>query len=221
MGDDEIEVEPPAESAKDPLRADEQPAATGNDMADKPADEAAAEKSKSDWRTTLISAVAALLGALIGGVASYLVATQSSLHQADAALLDKRQSDYADYLAAETKLQGVEYTLHTYYERYDETNIDTLQQAADHYYDLKDAAVSTDYLVALVCSPEVDKARIAIVDLQQSIDADLHALADDSKYRQKLNPETVQRYGSQVEQLTGLFSDFTHAARATDLRQRS
>jgi hypothetical protein len=201
---------PPAEpTIEQPEQADVKPEI----QAGKPK----SEDSKSDWRPPLISALAALLGALIGGLSSYIVAQHNNSDTAEATLKAKRQTDYANYLSAETNLQGVENTLGNYFSRFDPSIVPQIQDAANKYYDLKDKVVNTDYVVALSCSRDVDEARTAIVQQQGSIDKDFHSLADDSRGRQQLNSGTVQDYVSEVDGLTALFANFTNVARNVDL----
>jgi hypothetical protein len=164
--------------------------------------------------------VSALLGALIGGISSYLVATQSNSYQAEAALLARKQTDYTAYLSAETDVQGAANTLRSVFERYEDSDINLLQQDADKYADAQAASVRNDFVISLIASPEVDKVRVEIARIANGISDDYHSLADDSKYRQHLNPKTVQHFGSQVDQLEGLFEDFRDAARA-DLHPKS
>lgn len=148
-----------------------------DDKAKAQAAESKSEGSKSDWRHTLIiaafSAFAALLGAAVGGFFTYWGSHSQSIAQADAALIERKQSVYADYITAEVTRSSTERLLIDLL-RERPIPIDRVNKTTDTRNDLIDKCARTGYILRFNASDAVDNIRMTIdqdeTDISEIID---------------------------------------------------
>jgi hypothetical protein len=176
-------------------------------QADNPADELTAEAGKPEpetpkprwwrfWRrqreqrgrpesrfsvlTALISAAAALIGAAVGGIASYeaaqsqaaaqfRVAQANNTAQANQALITRKQTAYSDYIAAEDDLEAAELRFRDAIAVFRPPNIDPIEAAYKEYFDVHTKWLHVVDMVELVDSPEVGHSLDAISTQQTDV----------------------------------------------------
>jgi hypothetical protein len=182
-----------------------------------------------------VGALATLLGAAVGAVATgyfsdkaaqrqadaqIRTAQSSNMAQAEAALMAKRQTDYANFLTAETDLQGIEMTLKNYFLRFPLSESDRAQflDRIGQWNDLMPKAVHADFIVGLIDSPDVDKARVPISAQQNEIENYIHTFAQSDRNNQPIDSSTLQDYVSKVDGLQPLFETFAGVARTSDMK---
>jgi hypothetical protein len=161
------ENQPPGHEAQPQPSAGEKTAAQPDKTGDEPKVQAKtkSEDSKSEWRHTLITAVisalAALLGASVGGFFTYWGSHSQSTAQADAALIERKQSVYADYITAEVERSNTEHLLAHYLgER--PIPVDQVNKIIDTRNDLIDKCARTGYILRLNASDAVNNIRLTI-----------------------------------------------------------
>lgn len=162
------ENQPPEHEAQPQPSAGEPTAAQPEKTGDEPkvqARKTKSEDSKSEWRHTLITAVisalAALLGASVGGFFTYWGSHSQSTAQADAALIERRQSVYADYITAEVDRSNTEHLLADYLSERP-IPVDQVNNTVDTRNDLIDKCARTGYILRFNASDAVDNIRLTI-----------------------------------------------------------
>jgi hypothetical protein len=159
----------PAEHEAQPQPSEGEPTVAQPEKTDDKAKAQAAESksggSKSDWRHTLItaaiSALAALLGAAVGGFFTYWGSHSQSIAQADAALIERKQSVYADYITAEVARSSTEHLLTDYLSERP-IPVDQVNKTADTRNDLIDKCARTGYILRFNASDAVENIRMTI-----------------------------------------------------------
>lgn len=166
---DNDEIQPPEYEAQGQQPDDEPKVLAGDRERKRPK---SASGNRSDRRFTIItasiSASAALLGALVGGISTYMVAQRNNIADADTAQIASRKSAYADYLSAETDLEGAEYKLADTL-RDQPNNLDAVLSAVNQFNDRKHKEWRVGDIVSLVDSDPVKNARIEIAKEQHKI----------------------------------------------------
>lgn len=129
------------------------------------------ERKKAERRFTLataaISATAAILGAAVGGIFSYLASHTQSTAQADAALVSRRQSTYSDYISQISDLtdsEGLVLDALAFFHDHDGSNMEQVRSFVDDYNNAFAKVKHTDYIVILNDSDAVDAARRRITN---------------------------------------------------------
>lgn len=167
----------------------------------------------SAWITAVISALAALMGALVGGISSYVVAQSTSTAEADAAQIARRETTYADYITDESDL------LRSYGDLADHFRLNPgdraewdamLKTEADIYTKW----LHTDFIVRVVESPGVDQARQAIFDHNLKIKNLWHGLRSQVDNHEPINQHHLQGLYSEISGMTSFLDAFTKAAQA-------
>jgi hypothetical protein len=173
-----------------------------------------AQPSKRESRfsilTALISAIAALLGALIGGIASYMVAQSNNTAQAEVEQVKTRQKTYADLITYQSDLlvSDNDVAYHYQFNPGDSDERDKVVNAQGENYE---KWLHTDFIVRVVeSSPKVDSARKAIYDHNLKIRNLIGDLVD---HHNPTNEATTNALESEYEGMTGLLGDFTKAAK--------
>jgi hypothetical protein len=178
------------------------------------------EDSKSDWRHTLItaaiSALAALLGAAVGGLFSYLGSHSQSVAQTDAALIKGRQTTYSDYMTEMVDLADTEHVLvdNLRHFHYDPDHLDQLNSTVKQYNDDGTKAKHTDYIVSLNASDAVDNIRDQIAVKQKDIHGVMSRALDQAYGQKPVEIDLLNDLYSKIDAVSAKFDDFTNAARA-------
>jgi hypothetical protein len=160
--------------------------------------------------TALISAMAALLGALVGGIASYMVAESNNTAEAEEAQIKTRQTTYADLITYQSDLliSDNDLDLHYKFNPDDSGERDKVAKAQEDNYG---KWLHTDFIVRVVeSSPKVDSARKAIYDHNLKIRDLLQDLTD---HHNPIDETTTSALESEYEGMIPLLDDFTKAAK--------
>ena len=188
-----------------------------------------AQRSGSESRfsvlTAVISAVAALLGATVGGIASYKaaqsqaaaqfrVAQADNAAQADQALISRRQTAYSDYLAAETDLDNAEYRLHDAVVDFKPPDVDPVKAASKQFGDEAGKWVGIHASVRLVDSPEVDQLAEVIANKQGQIFTMAQRITDEALYQMTVDQPALSQLIVEVRGMDDLKTKFVITARA-------
>src|SRR5271157_3324022 len=160
---EEAQSQPPANEppVAQPRQADDEPKVEAEEPRPKAAESQSKPESRFSVYTALISAFAALLGVLVGGIASYMVAQSNNTAQADAELVKSRLTNYADFLTAEIDMLDSGYKLLAYLQ---DPSRD-IYATGDAYREFKannEKEVHGDYIISLIDSPATDRARSAM-----------------------------------------------------------
>ena len=176
-----------------------------------------AQPSKRESRfsvlTALISALAALLGALVGGVSSYMVAQSNNAAQAEVAQIKTRQTAYADLISYQSDLLISDNALEDHYKFNpgDSDDGDKVLKAQQENYG---KWLHTDFIVRVVeSSPKVDPARKVIHDHNLKIRDLLQDLMDQVDDHKPIDATTTNVLESEYEGMSGLLDDFTKVAK--------
>jgi hypothetical protein len=128
------------------------------------------ERKKSERRFTLataaISATAAILGAGVGGLFSYLASHTQSTAQADAALISRRQSTYSDYISQISDLadsEGLLVDALLFFHDHG-SNSDQVRTFVGDFNNVFAKVKHTDHIVILNDSDAVDDIRNRITN---------------------------------------------------------
>jgi hypothetical protein len=131
--------------------------------------------------TAGISALAALLGALIGGISSYLVAQSNNAAEAESAQISRKETTYADFITHSSDLVRVDSDLTNHYKSHPADTAEQ-NQLHDALADEYSKWLHTDFIVRVVDSPEVDSARneiyrhiLIIRDLLRDLPEEVHS----------------------------------------------
>jgi hypothetical protein len=162
-----------------------------------------------------ISALAALMGALIGGLSSYFVAQDNNAAQADEAQIARKQAAYADYITHHTDLMITEADVSVHYRSNsaDTDEVNALNKRLDDNYS---KWLHTDFIVRVVDTPGVDSLRAAIYDQIQTISSALGDLGDIIRDG-KAPDQALDKLDEHYRKMAKLEDAFTKAAK-DDLR---
>jgi hypothetical protein len=174
------------------------------------------QRSKPDRYTFItagISALAALAGALIGGISSYLVAQSNNAAEVEAAQISKKETTYADFITSETDLLRASADVSDHY-RLNPGDTAEEDQVIKTYGENYSKWLHTDFIVRVVDSPAVDSVRNAIYE-HILIIKDLNTdLADESAGKPpKPMDKTITKLRSEYDVTLKLESSFTQAAK--------
>lgn len=234
---EQVSSQPPDHEPEAQRAADEAPA-------DHPADDSKAEageaepeapKPSSEQRgrpesrfsvlTALISAAAALIGAIVGGVGSYVAAQSQATAQfrvaqannvatADQALITRRQTAYSDFMAAEKDLEDAAFQFGMAIYDFNPPNIDPIKAAFSRWDDVHtkwEHAVGT---VELVDSPNVRHSLQPILKEQDALRSKLEMLYTPAIYQlAATDMAELERFTEKREGLSKLDSAFLDAAK--------
>jgi hypothetical protein len=174
-------------------------------------------RNGTDWRvpliTAAISAFAALIGALIGGVASYMVAQSSSTAQADAALIARKATTYADYITYQSDLLRADSDLVEHF-RSNPGDTAAMDLLVKTWRDNDGKWLHTDFIVEVVASPQVFSKRKAISVHNDTIRSLLQSLIDEANSHEPINQSALVKLHTEFHDMNGVFTSFTDAARA-------
>jgi hypothetical protein len=228
-----------------------QPAADER-QADHPADEPQAEAGKREpetpkprwwrfWRrqseqrgrpesrfsvlTALISAAAALIGATVGGIASYeaaqsqataqfRVAKANNGAQANQALITRRQTAYSDFISSETDLQDAEFRLLDAIVDFRPPNIDRVvavfkQENAAHIKWMHEVAN-----VQIVGSTEANLSLNAIIGRQADLSQTISIFVNQVQYQMMpVDDSADHKFFTNIKGLDELTPQFINAAK--------
>jgi hypothetical protein len=210
----------PPEHEVQPEPAGNEPRVAQPGQADRAPKVEAGEADPKTWRskpdrytliTAGISALAALLGALIGGISSYLVAQSNNAAEAESAQISRKETTYADFITHSSDLLRADNDLTDHYKSNpaDTAEEDQLQNTVSGNYG---KWLHTDFIVRVVDSPEVDSARNAIYEHILTIRGLLTELADEVHSRKPIN-QTTANLESEYEGVNVLENTFTKAAK--------
>jgi hypothetical protein len=239
-------------SSQPPDHEPEAQPAADEPQADDPADEPKAEAGKPEpetpkprwwrfWRrqreqrgrpesrfsvlTALISAAAALIGATVGGIASYeaaqsqaaaqfRVAQSNNTAQANQALITRKQTAYSDYIAAEDDLEVVELRLREVISNFRPPNIDPIEAAFKEWDDVHTKWLHVVDMVELVDSPEVEHSLEAISTQQIDLGITITSFVNQTKYDMTtVDQSALDQFVKKVQGLNPLGNDFIAAAK--------
>ena len=181
-------------------------------------------ESRFSVLTALFSAVAALAGAAVGGIASYKaaesqaaaqfrVAQANNAAQADQALISRRQTAYSDFLAAATDVDNAEYRLHDAVGDFKPPNIDPVQAAFQQFADNSGKFVHEHSNAQLVDSPEVNEWVMSIGDKQAEIFDRVQQLTRDAQYSGSVDQSALHQLDVEIDGVNAILTKFIAAAR--------
>jgi len=218
----EAQSQPPAAQ---PRQADDEPKVEA--VQNEPKTPASAQRSKRESRfsvlTALISALAALFGALVGGVSSYVVAQCNNTAQADEAQITRRETTYADYMTQQSDFATAQHTLVDALQLIPPPANTQVNAYLEHYRDEHDKSLHSDYSVRLVESPGVDPARKAIFDLNGNINNDIISLGPEYNPGlplNGLNQSDLADLNSRFDAEEGMLDNFPKAAAPDTARRK-
>ena len=238
-------------SNQPPDHEPEAPPAAGEPQADHPADDSKAEASEPEpetpkprwgfWRrrreqrgraesrfsvlTALISAAAALVGATVGGVASYMaaqaqvdaqfrVSQANNTAQANQALITRRQTAYSDLISAEAELEDAEFRLHDVIDDFEPPNIDPVKAAFKQEDDIHTKWVHKVGIVQMVDSTEADHVLDAIITRQTDLSHTIENLMNQVEYQMtKVDKSALGKFSDNAEGMELLVHQFLTAAK--------
>jgi hypothetical protein len=213
MADNEQSKAPKHEAQVQP--ADGQPKVEGDEP--KPETPKSGIRGETDWRvpliTAAISALAALIGALVGRISSYMVAQSNNTAQADAAQIARRETTYADYITFESDLLRADHDLVDHFRSNpdDTAAVDPLIRTwTDNY----GKWLHTDFIVKVVESPQVFPARNAIYSQNLRIRDLLQGLIVEVNSHQPIDQSALNELHTEFDGMTNLLDAFTQVAQA-------
>jgi hypothetical protein len=219
------ELQPPDDGPQLEQREDEPNVeAGGSKRGKKPNSTPPKKAASSTWMTAAISAIAALVGALIGSFASYYT-VQSQAHasqqssataKANADLINKRQKDYADYLKNERSLVNYEASLATIL-RSNPGDFGALNSAKDKWNKDAVTAARSDFILSFNDSDKADKVREEISHQTDAIHKALAILIDQAYAHAPIDQSGLRDLDTMFVTLHSQFDRFTERAKA-DLR---
>jgi hypothetical protein len=175
--------------------------------------------------TALISAAAALIGAIVGEVASYVaaqsqadaqfhVAQTNNTAQANQALITRRQIAYSDFMAAQEDLVDAAFRFGDAINDFRPPNIDPVKAAFKQWDDVHNKWAHEVDTVELVDSPEVQHGLEAILTNQDDMRITIGGLAYPAIYQMTTaDPDRFLLFSKQVVDLKRLGSAFLAPAK--------
>ena len=167
--------------------------------------------------TATITALAGILGAAVGGVASgffsYKTAHSQATAQADAALINRRQTSYSDYITAHLDRHNTEYTLADEL-RLSPADLGTLKATTDRWNELVEKAGHADYTVQLNDSDSVDTIRATIADKEKDIHGVISKLLAQANSHTAIDQSALHNAYTKLDAVADLYPKFLDAARA-------
>jgi hypothetical protein len=173
----------------------------------------------------LISALAALAGAGVGGIASYKaaqsqeaaqfrVAQANNTAQADQALITRKQIAYSDYLAADFDMENSELRFQDALFAFKPPNVDDVKAAAKQTHDINVKYLRAMYNVELVDSPEVDQIIKEISSKHDDLTLTMQGLTNAALQAGSPAPRSaVTQIGERIPGMQDLRRKFRDAAR--------
>lgn len=173
------------------------------------------QRSKPDrytFITAAISALAALIGALIGSISSYVVAQSNNAAEAEAAQISRKEKTYADFITNQTDLIFADSILSDQIESHPG---DTAKRDQDTntVNDMYGKWLHTNFIVTVVASGTVDDAREKIYQHNLTI----RDLTNDLKHEVDSGrpiDETSNKLTDEYFREAVLIEDFAQAAKA-------
>jgi hypothetical protein len=226
--DHEPEAQPAADEAPADHTADDSKAEAGEAEQETPkpsSEQRGRPESRFSVLTALISAAAALIGAIVGGVGSYVAARSQATAQfsvaeannratADQALITRKQAAYSDFTAAEKDLEDAAFRFGTAMFDFKQPNIEPIEAAFSRWDDVKtkwEHAVGT---VELVDSPDVRHSLQAILEEQDGLRSKLEMLYTSATYwLAETDMSALARFSEKREGLRKFDSAFLDAAK--------
>lgn len=226
--DHEPEAQPAADEAPADLTADDSQAEAGEAEQETPklsSEQRGRPESRFSVLTALISAAAALIGAIVGGVGSYVAAQSQATAQfrvaqannaatADQALITRKQTAYSDFIAAEEDLEDAAFQFGMAIYDFKPPDIDPIKAAFSRWDDVRtkwEHAVGT---VELVDSPDVRNSLHAILKEQDALRSKLEMLYTPAIYQlTATDMDELARFTEKREGLSKLDSAFMVAAK--------
>jgi hypothetical protein len=175
--------------------------------------------------TALISAAAALVGATVGGVASYMAAQSqvdaqfrvsqaNNAAQANQALITRRQTAYSDLISAEEDLEDGELRLHDAINDFKPPNIDPVKAAFKQENDIHTKWLREVGIVQIVDSTEVDHALDAIIIRQIDLSRTIQNFMNQVEYEMTTVDESARgKFFDNAEGLHPFVQQFLKAAK--------
>jgi hypothetical protein len=174
-------------------------------------------RSETDWRvpliTAAISALAALVGALVGGISSYMVSQSNNTAQADEAQIARRETTYADYLTFQSDLVRADHDLVDHFKSNPEDTA-ALDPLVKTWTDNYGKWLHTDFIVKVVESPQVFPAREAIYSQNLTIRNHLQGLIVQVNSHQPIDQSALNELYREFDGMTNLVDAFAQVAQA-------
>jgi hypothetical protein len=233
--DHEAEAHPAAEKPQVDHPADELKAEAGKPEPETPKprrgfwrrrrEQQGRAESRFSVLTALISAAAALVGATVGGVASYMAAQSqadaqfrvsqaNNTAQANQALITRRQTAYSDLISAEEDLEDAEFRLYDAIKEFEPPNIDPVKAAFKQEDNTHTKWLHEVGIVQIVDSTEVGQALNAIITRQTDLSQTIGNFVDQVQYQMTTVDESARRkFIHNAQGLSALDHQFLTAAR--------
>jgi hypothetical protein len=172
----------------------------------------------------LISALAALAGAGVGGIASYKaaesqdaaqfrVAQANNTAQADQALITRKQIAYSDYLAAYFDMENSEFRFQDALLTFKPPNVDGVNAAFKQTADSNVKFLRAMYNVELVDSPEVDQVVREIASKHDDLTYTMQDLMTAAQSGRPAPQPAVYQIGIKARGMVDLRHKFRDGAR--------
>lgn len=172
-------------------------------------------ESRFSVLTALISAAAALIGAGVGGFASYYVAQANNTAQSNQALITRRQTAYSDFISAETDLEDAEFRLHDAINDFEQPNIEPVKAAFKQENNAHIKWMHEVGIVQIVDSTGVDQALDAIITRQADLSRTIQNFVNQVEYQMTTVDESaLDKFVADVKGLERLAHQFLTAAKS-------
>jgi hypothetical protein len=172
-------------------------------------------ESRFSVLTALISAAAALIGAGVGGFASYYVAQANNSAQSNQALITRRQTAYSDFISAETDLENAEYRLHDAISDFEPPNIEPVKAAFKQENDTHTKWNHEAGTVQMVDSTGVDQALDAIIIRQADLSKSIQNFVNQVEYQMTtVDGPALDKFVADLKGLEPLDHQFITAAKS-------
>ena len=174
-------------------------------------------RNETDWRvpliTAVISAFAALIGALLGGISSYMVAQSNITAQADEALIARKATTYADYITYQSDLLRADSDLVDHF-RSNPGDTAAMDPLVKTWRDNDGNWLHTDFIVKVVASPQAFSAREAINVHNFKIRDLLQHLIDQVNGHEPIDQSALVDLHTEFDRMNEVVTVFTDVARA-------
>ncbi len=226
--DHEPEAQPAANQPQADHPADEPTAEAGKPEPETPKpgkEQRSRAESRFSVLTALISAAAALIGATVGGVASYeaaqsqataqfRVAQANNGAQANQALITRRQTAYSDFISSETDLQDAEFRLLDAIFDLGPPNIDRVEAAFKQENAAHTKWIHEVDIVQIVGSTEANHPLNAIIGRQTDLSQTISKFVNQVQHQMMpVDDSTDHNFFTKIKGLDELTSQFINAAK--------
>ncbi|HZA10092.1 hypothetical protein [Mycobacterium sp.] len=174
-------------------------------------------RNKNEWQvpliTAAISAFAALTGALVGGISSYIVAQSNNTAQANEALIARKATTYADYITYQSDLLRADNELVEHFKS-NPSDTAAMDPLVKTWTDNYGKWLHTDFIVKVVASPQVSSTGETIHTHNDRIRDLLNHLIHEVNSHEPIDQSALVDLHAEFVHMSDFVNDFTDHARA-------